>query len=103
MFLKKKKKDNACDHEYKVLGKCYTVNLTEFKNRFDMVVINKIYYCSKCKTWNVEYLGTKEFPPSMHHESSSEEMNDYIKELEEKGVISHIAMNEKIQDMLYFE
>lgn len=100
--IKKKKNENLCSHEYKVLGKCYSVNMASYQSSFDRIIINKVYYCTKCKSWEVEQLGTVEFVPSMDNETSHE-MYDYIKELQENGIISNIAMNEKIHDLRYLD
>lgn len=97
----KNKRENKCKHKEISLGKYYYVHKTQYKNDFDTVFVYKCYFCTKCNKANSQFLGSREFNPSLYH--GEDEMNKYIKELEEKNIMHEIDMKEKVLDLTYIK
>lgn len=97
----KNKRKNKCEHRKLSLGKYYYVDKTQYRNDFDTVSVYKCYFCTKCNKADSQLLGSREFNPSLYH--TENEMNNYIKELEEKNIIHEMDMKEKVLDLTYIK
>lgn len=88
MFFKRK---TICNHTFENIGMYYKMYLTEYRNRFDEVVVYNRHICSKCGYVQNEQVSREQFIPELYH-SGSDKKEQYIETLEKNGIPNEIGL-----------
>ena len=97
------KKNNKCNHKYINIGYYYELQLTEYRNCFDNIIITELNRCSICGKIEKNIIGKHEFVPRMYNPKGIEEEEEYIQTLRNKNILEEYELYLNLKNNKYIK
>ena len=97
------KKNNKCNHKYINIGYYYELQLTEYRNCFDNIIIIEVNKCSICGKIEKKIIGKREFIPRMYNPKGIEDEEKYIQILRSKNILEEYELYLNLKNNKYIK